>query len=137
MKVKFLTVSAVSIAAITCAGCGLFDSGDLWQDGKYVLYWIDTHENMSLGLDLNGNSYLDRVEPTVFAVGSNERYVVAKQHPSGNRAVTNYYIIDKATDNKNFNDDEATKRPLTAEQFQSLKTIRGLPEFQKTVTSLE
>jgi hypothetical protein len=63
---------------------------------------------MSVDYDLEDGGAIGRVPATVFAVGWDGRYLVAKQHPYDainkseivDRSVTNYYIIDSSKDSK-------------------------------------
>ena len=119
------------------SGCGLFDSGVEWRDGPYELLWIDVSEQTSLNYDLDrdGGS-LGLVDWTVFAVGSNDRYIVVKQHPQGNKAMTNYFIVDKSevvpTDPI-----RAVLGPLTQAEFSTQTRSLHLPKFSKVLSSLE
>lgn len=129
------TLACVMVCCLS--GCGLFDSGVEWRDGPYELLWIDISEQISLTYDLgrDGGS-IGLVDWTVFAVGSNDRYIVAKQHPQGNKAVTNYFIVDKRealpTDPV-----RAVLGPLTATEFSVQARSIQLPKFTKVLNSLE
>ena len=118
-------------------GC-LFDSSLDRITGKYIVLWIDLPQNQSLDKEdeLHSSNSSTLIEPYIFAVGHNEHYIIAKQHPtngfSGGYKIhadtTNYYVIDiyKGRD-KIFG-------PLTLKQFDSLKTVFKIQnlEFNKT-----
>ena len=119
------------------SGCGMFDSGVEWSDGPYELLWIDVSEQTSLNYDLGGDrGSLGLVDWTVYAVGSNDRYIVVKQHPNSNKAVTNYFIVDKSeivpTD-----PGRAVFGPLTQAEFNAKASSIQLPKFTKVLRSLE
>ena len=124
---------------VVCAlsGCGLFDSGVEWRDGPYELLWIDVSEQRSLNYDVgrNGGS-IGLVDWTVFAVGSNDRFIVVKQHPQGNKAVTNYFIVDKRavlpTDPQ-----RTVLGPFTQADFNLQARSLRLPAFTKVLSSLQ
>ncbi|WP_333662222.1 hypothetical protein [Chishuiella changwenlii] len=62
--------------------------------GRYYLVAVDTKDDMSIGyeVDESGNT-VDVVPETIFSVGNNDKYIIAKQHPNTNRKITNYFII--------------------------------------------
>jgi len=123
---------------VVCAlsGCGLFDSGVEWRDGPFKLLWIDVAEQTSLNYEWGKHGAIGLVDWTVFAVGSNDRYIVVKQHPRGNKAVTNYFIVDKRealpTDL-----DRAVVGPLTQAEFTVQARSLPLPQFTKVLSSLQ
>ena len=57
--------------------------------GEYWLSAIDARDEMSI-LNSEGEGV---VQSTVYALGQNEHFIAAKQHPNGERARTNFYII--------------------------------------------
>jgi len=119
------------------SGCGLFDSGVEWRDGPYELLWIDDPDQTSLNYDLGKNgSSIGVVDWTVFGVGSNDRYIVVKQHPQGNKAVTNYFIVDKRGALPT-NPARAVLGPLTQGEFSVHTRSLHLPKFSKVLSSLE
>ncbi len=118
-------------------GC-LFDSSSDRIIGKYKVLWIDLPQNQMLVKEneLHSSSSSTIIEPYVFAVGHNERFIIAKQHPTNGfeggykiyADTTNYYVIDI------LNEKDKVFGPLTLRQFNSLRTklkIESLP-FDKT-----
>lgn len=126
----------LAIAALL-GSCGLFDSGIEWRGGPYALMWIDTSENISLYRDLGDGDWIGRVDSTVFAVGWDGRYLVAKQHPGGDRSKTNYFIVDSRNDTPYIDPAKVTTGPLTALEFQRKSIEMKLPKFSKLLESLE
>ena len=125
------------IVTAALSACGLFDSGVEWRDGPYELLWIDLPYQLSLSYDLDrNNGSIGLVDWTVFSVGSNDRYIVVKQHPNGNKAVTSYFIVDKSealpTDPV-----RAVLGPLTQAEFSAKARSIQLPKFTKVLNSLE
>lgn len=129
------TLACVVLGSLS--GCGLFDSGVEWRDGHYELLWIDVPEQMSLSYDLDrdGGS-LGLVDWTVLSVGSNDRYIVVKQHPHGNKAVTNYFVVDKRLVLP-MDPVRAVLGPLTQAEFNAKTGSLQLPKFTKVLSSLE
>lgn len=92
----FLTISFLT-------GC-LFDSRLDRITGRYILLWIDLPENQMVCKEdkLHSSNSSTLIEPYIFAVGHNEDYLIAKQHPTTgfeggyqiHTDTTNYYIID-------------------------------------------
>jgi hypothetical protein len=115
----------------------LFDSGVEWRDGPYELLWIDLPYQLSLNYDLGRNgSSIGLVDWTVFSVGSNDRYIVVKQHPNGNKAVTSYFIVDKSEALRT-DPVRAVLGPLTQAEFSAKSRSIKLPKFTKVLSSLE
>jgi hypothetical protein len=120
--------------------CGLLascDSGTPWRRGPYALLWIDEPDEVSLSYHIGGGAWIAMVEPRVFAVGANDRYVVAKQHPGGNKSVTNYFIIDVHAGAPNATSNGGVTGPLNEAAFAKKATQLMLPPFTKTLASLE
>lgn len=104
--------------------------------GPYYLNAVDIREQMSLAYALEDGSRIGRVDATVFAVGWNDRYIVAKQHPTDDRRVTNYFLLEMARDSAYADPSASVTGPLTETDFQS-KAKLGLPDFKRTIRSLE
>lgn len=105
------------------------DSGVEWKDSPYEVIWIDTGDNRALNHEISENASIGRVEAEVIAVGSNDKYVVAKQKPIGGSI--SYFYIERAKDDKYLNWNEITQGPFSEFRFLQLKTELGLPEFSK------
>lgn len=63
----------------------------------YALYAYDTNEDMTL-MHFDKYGGLEIISPTVFSVGYNEDFIIAKQHPTiypakENKSITNYFIV--------------------------------------------
>ena len=131
-----LLQAALAPFLLLLASCSLFDSGTPWRDDRYALIWIDEPRDVSLDYDLGHGGWSVLVDARVFAVGSDGRYVVAKQHPHGNRSVTNYFIVDKQADPER-DRARAVVGPLTAQEFEVRQHALQLPAFTKVLASLE
>lgn len=125
------------LVASALSACSLFDSGVEWKGGPYALQWIDISENVTLVRMLDGTGSIGRIEATVFAVGWDGRYLVAKQHPGGNKAITNYFIIDSRLDSNMADPDKAVTGPLSQGEFRKRAEQLKLPGFTRTLDSLE
>jgi hypothetical protein len=125
------------VTASLLSSCGLFDSGVEWRGGPYALLWIDTAENISICRDLGGGSWIGRVDSTVFAVGWDGRYLVAKQHPNNDRSTTHYFIVDSKNDSDYADQTKAVMGPFTAAEFQRKSLDLHLPAFSKVLRSLQ
>lgn len=134
---RLFRLSIVLILSGSATSCSLFDSGVEWRAGPYALLWIDTAENNSLCREIGGGSCIGRVDATVFAVGSNGRYVVAKQHPAGDRDKTSYFIIDSLRDSELANQSDVVLGPLSKEAYGKKAVELNLPEFTKVLDSLK
>lgn len=129
--------AALLVVGTIVSACSLFDSGVEWRAGPYALVWIDTAENVSLDYDLGDGAWVGRIDSTVFAVGWDGRYLVAKQHPGNDRSKTNYFIIDAGKDGRYADTAQAVTGPLTAAQFQRRYLELKLPAFSKVLDSLQ
>jgi hypothetical protein len=100
---------------------------------------------MSLKLDRKGQwAVFDNVvDATVFAAGTNDRYIVVKQHPIAedqqhfDRTVTNYFIVDRMLAATLRDRKKGVIGPLTKDQFEERASAIQLPSFTKTFPTLE
>lgn len=103
LKKYFKGIAVSSILLLT--GCfGLWDSGSEDITGKYIVLWIDLPANQSISEQFETGSSVSStvVAEYVFAVGHNDDFIIAKQHPTNgfeggfkvNPKITNYFIID-------------------------------------------
>ena len=99
--------------------------------------WIDRPDDVWLEYRFSDGGSHRLIEPRVFAVGADKRWVVAKQHPDGDRSVTNFFVIDATRDSTPTENREAVRGPLTEAQFQQLARELGLPPFSKVLASLQ
>jgi hypothetical protein len=92
---------AVFLTLLFCS-CG-FGRGFVIKEkivGNYYLVAADIEEDLSLSyhVDSDGDNWATVVDPTVFAVGYNEKYIFVKQHPRvfpnlPDKRLTNYFIL--------------------------------------------
>jgi len=145
-------ISVAWLVVVFCSGCWPLPILDrdwpdaYWRSGDYVLIAIDTEAQMSLAADVRDGKktrLLTVVAATVFSVGANERYLIAKQHPifsdqtKFDRSVTNYYVVDR-TQTPTFREPHrGVQGPLTKEEFDHLASSLPLPGFTKTFHKLE
>jgi hypothetical protein len=135
MRLSLAVLAATVLLGCLCS-CN-FDSGIPWRDGPYALAWIDKPDDVWLEYRRAGGGSDVRVDPRVFAVGRNEHYVVAKQHPGGDRSVTNFFIIDATRESPRSERTDVVRGPLTEAEFQRLSDELGLPPFTKVLASLQ
>ncbi len=124
---KLLTISRIAILTLLVSAC---DYGIKWEDTPYQVIWIDSKNNRTLVYNLGDGSAVERVGAEVIAVGSNKKYVVAKQKNITNKKIT-YFYIERNKDNKYKSHDEITQGPFSFEKFIELKEKLGLPNFTK------
>ena len=88
----FLTFILLAFS-IACGGLGFAYEKKL--SGKYCLQATDTLEQMSISEmpSDGGNVYTAVIPATVFAVGWDEHFIIAKQHPLGDKTAVNFYIL--------------------------------------------
>lgn len=116
---------------LSCFGYGDSDSDRITE--KYIVLWIDWVETRSINEEIEkySSSSTQIVPQYVFAVGHNDHFIIAKQHPTSDlndkfeyeidTTITNYFIIDilkKETPNES-----KLIGPLTQTKFDSLRKI--------------
>lgn len=135
--IRLILLSSSLVLATLLSGCfAWFDSGVEWRDGLFAVIWVDTYESMSLGYEGGRGCYATVIGPEVFAVGSNSRYIVAKQHPNGNKSITNYFIVDKSQDCHLRRAPNTVLGPLPEAAFLAKSAELKLPEFSRTIEAL-
>ena len=130
---KITTIFFLCLVLTAC----LCDSGRPWEKGPYMLLWIDDPSAVTLSRDLSNGSSTLRVDEQVFSVGYDGRYVVAKQHPHGNKKITNFFIIDAQKDSRMAANKDVVTGPLNDREFQKKAKELNLPAFTKTLDSLK
>jgi len=90
---------------------------------NYYLIATDVPENMVLSYYASdsGDNYEEIVPSTVYEIGHNSKYIIAKQHPRTfpnppDTAITNYYIVPIRT-NSATSMKKTVIGPLTLEEF--------------------
>lgn len=119
------------------SGCALVDSGTPWESGPYKLHWIDDPDSVSLIQTSGMHHYTEVIPAQVFSVGIDSRYMVVKQHPSADKKITNYFIIDRSTEAQPRLSPSRIIGPLNADEFQLRSKQLTLPLFSKTLAGLE
>ena len=126
MTRRTISTILVWVTFLSSTGCfGLFDSSSDDITGRYQVTWIDIQEQqfICIYLDDYSSSSLMLVPEYVFAVGHNDNFIIAKQHPTSgfengfkiNKFVTNYFIIEM--NKKTKTEEEKVIGPLTEEEF--------------------
>jgi len=131
------TIWIITGFCLLLAGCGLFDSGVVWRGGPYIRGWIDLPDQVTLSYDLGKGASVGRIEARVFTVGWDGRYLVAKQHPAGDKKVTNFYIIDAQKDGPYADEKKVVIGPLSEAEFKKKAAELSLPGFSKVLSSLK
>lgn len=105
--------------------------------GNYYIVATDIDEDLSLTYHepIDGDNYGIIIQATVFAVGYNEKYIIAKQHPRAfpnppNKSITNFFILPLS---KGFNwrTNNGLIGPLTLEQFNTKRKELNIPDSLK------
>src|SRR5579872_1181470 len=114
-------------------GCLGFDTKEKVV-GNYYLVATDDEVQLSLSYcdPADKNGCVGITEPTVFAVGYNKDYIIAKQHPYNAKNITNYFIlpIDPKRKSK-WGDNFGLIGPLTLEQFNDEKRELNMSDSLK------
>ena len=108
-----------------------------WSDERYSLLALDSPGRMNLSFYDEGY-YSELVEPAVYAIGANEKYLVLKQHPelrgSGtfDKTITRYYIVARTGSSELEDRRRGVRGPLTQAEFEKLAATLPLPRINKT-----
>lgn len=127
---KLLKQCLIAVLSLLVTACGAFDSGRPWQDGQFALIWIDNPDEVTLSMDRGQGSWSVLIPEQVFAVGSDSQWIVAKQHPHGDHSQTQYWIVEKRAP-------QHVMGPYSKQDFEQLGVLKRLPQFTKTLDSLE
>ena len=122
-------------AVFLTSGCGFVHEEHL--TGPYCLIAVDTLDEMEVAYRLPNGNAIGRIPETVFAVGWNERYIVARRHPQNNRSITHFYYLDMTRDSPYAEPSASVTGPLSESEFLLKRAELGLPEFSRTIKSLE
>lgn len=125
----------VVFAGMFLSGCGLVHNEKII--GPYRLSAIDIDRQMSVCYELASGGCVGRIDETVFAVGADARYIVAKQHPLDDRATTNYFILVIANDSELADPSKSVIGPLSEAAYRDQVQLLGLPAFTRTMASLQ
>ena len=115
---------AALLPAIVLVGCW----GFVYENrlvGKYGLVAVDIDEEMSVVEMLPSGDAITLIGETVFAVGWNDEFIIAKQHPYDEenwlvqRDITNFFILSVL--------DGEVIGPLNESSFVSQRTQLGVP----------
>ena len=131
---------AILFSCLALTACGRWSVDSYWWSDGYSLDAIDVKSQMCLVSD--GDS-IALVGPTIFAVGSDAKHIVVKQHPAIDqwagkidRSITNYFIVERRSGS--YSDRKAGVRgPLKKEEFDLLVASLSLPQFSKTFDDLK
>lgn len=119
------------ILALALAGCG----GLVHEEqivGNYYLIAVDTSDQMDVSYRVR-DVYIGRIPETVFAVGWNDDYIVAKSHTPGGRGDTEYYYLVRALDSAYADPKVSVRGPLSSLEYGWEKRRLGLPEFTRVL----
>jgi hypothetical protein len=93
--------------------------------GVYNIGWIDVKSNQRIckALEAGEHGGETLIKPSVFAVGNDSRFIIAKQHPYENGVLdtktTSYFIIDMALNP--YTGQKGIYGPLSRPSFDSMR----------------
>lgn len=132
------TFPAVVLVLCLFSSCSLFNNEFEVITGRYNVGYTNREEyrviceNYTAEGDIGG---IIVVDPYVFAVGNNDEFIIAKQHPipgddhegEPDINITNYFVIDI---NKKFSKDASVVGPLSVAQFDSIRAAWNISNIQ-------
>lgn len=139
MKTKKIILYCVWLNLVSCIGSAAYDEPLV---DNYSLNAMDVKSGMTI-CGLNGKYRIGIMNPTVFAVGFDDEFIIAKQHPEKDmeidRSITNYFIIplkEKISESIEKN----VVGPMTKEEFYRERKKLGVSKnliFTKKFKDLE
>jgi hypothetical protein len=132
-------VRAITWAIAATLPLSACDAGPQRIAGPYTLQPVEQNTQLIVVYDQGGGNYISRVEETVFAVGADDRYVVAARHPHEpgysplDKTVTEYFYIDRARDQPLADPTLAVVGPMDAASFQAASHTLGLPKLSREI----
>jgi hypothetical protein len=128
-----------SVLLTSCISCAVYKK-ELTEG--YELSANDDISGMSIFVN-DGQYQVGVVNPTVFSVGFDEEFIIAKQHPFNDnlidKSITNYYIVP-VKDKVSVSPDENKIGPLSHKEFLVKRKELGVSEkldFTITIDKLE
>ena len=120
---KFLF--ALLLLAVTfapgCIGGGVFSKERLV--GRFAMWAVDAlSDNSVVEESEDGRASRVLIPPTVFAVGFNDQFIIAKRHPKSDqidRSTTEFYVVSVV--------DGQVHGPVDHEKFSALRARLGVP----------
>lgn len=102
--------------------------------GNYYLTALELKQGMTLSYNISNKKdvFIGVVNPTVFALGNNDNFIIVKQHPEksaykSDNTLTNYYIIPlKEPIIKS--PEKNVIGPMTKEEFEEMRVELEMPE---------
>lgn len=118
------TLICLGFLILTMQGCQIGAYKQKIYD-KYYLSALDSKEDMEVVYIDKQGYMLSIIEASVFSIGKNDEFIVAKQHPKefpnkANKNIVNYFIIP-IKNQKSKNIEKNIIGPLTDIQFDSIK----------------
>jgi hypothetical protein len=112
-------------------------------DGAYLLEVTDIPEDAMVCYELQKGVCVGRIEQTVFAVGSNQNYLVAARHPHKfedttlDRSRTEYFYIIRSLDGPLVDPKETVRGPFDRASFERRRQKLSLPDFSREIAGLK
>jgi hypothetical protein len=122
-----LIKGSILLLVLVLSAC---DYGVQWEDKPYQVIWIDADYNRTLVYAFEDGESVGRVQAEVIAVGSNEKYIIAKQRDLNDKTISIFYL-ERSKDSMYMNSNQVTQGPFTEQEFEKLKSELNLPEFLK------
>jgi hypothetical protein len=103
--------------------------------GNYYLIAVDVIEDISLShhKPSDGGAHAEVIPPTVFAVGHDDRYIIAKRHSLSDRTNIDYYIVPVKAD-IDWRSGNYLIGPLTLEQFEQKRRELNIQSMRFTIS---
>jgi len=129
-----LKTSIIALIIAVCLIVFLFKSRTGKLVGNFELDYIDIEDNMAIYYNDPTWGGIGVIDATVFAVGYNDKFIIAKQHPYSDfrieKSTTNYFIISIIALKSSLDESLQYKTlgPLTESDFLEERKQLGVPK---------
>jgi hypothetical protein len=116
------------------SSCGFVHDESI--DGPYRVVAVDIDSQMDVCYQIP-DGCVGRIPETVFAVGSDAKYIVAARHPNSDRSKTEYYYLIRALDSPVADPSASVRGPFSAEAFSGERVKLALPQLTREISSVK
>ena len=128
-----LITPSVIVISVALSGCDGEFAYDRRIDGPYFLNAPSALWQMSVTFKGQGDLRIGRIPETISAIGWNEHYITARQHPPNQPTRVFYYYLDRKRDNLYGSAKDSVVGPITEQAFLTRQKELYLPPVTMSV----
>lgn len=127
MKVSRIAATALALAL---GGCGLFDSGELWSSGRYLVLWIDEPDQAHLAYRMDDGRAVALSDPCVSAVAENVAYIAVELRAPQSAKGPRYQLFVKGVPTPRTPPATPLGEPMLRQVYEPLAQRLALPPLR-------